>query len=251
MSLDPFVFIKPDFFDAKQSEELSLQLSMPSIGDKPAWIHGDVLQLPKEFKAKILSKQFHTCQFCGFHSKKYQEIVFRHGYDWLPDHAKTACIFCAQCLTVDKIPKMRSGLLIYLPEITQPELNHLAKVIYVARISQGHFADQAKRLLDLLMQRREKARSIISDDPKQLEQELKSCRSEDMQNELYKRITDIRLFPLDRRIAQEQDLEFNQFPQILAYWRSKNGPFGNKGAQTWRTNGFEHYIKLLSSRPKR
>ncbi len=36
-----------------------------------------------------------------------------------------------------------------------------------------------------------------------------------------------RILPLDRRIIKEGDLEFNQFPQILAYWRSKDGPFGD------------------------
>ena len=40
----------------------------------------------------------------------------------------------------------------------------------------------------------------------------------------------LRLFPLDRRIIQDLDLEFNQFPQILAYWRSKNGPLSTERA---------------------
>ena len=44
----------------------------------------------------------------------------------------------------------------------------------------------------------------------------------------------LRLFPLDRRIIKEQDLEFNQFPQILAYWRSKDGPFGGKVPSQWK-----------------
>jgi intracellular multiplication protein IcmJ len=43
----------------------------------------------------------------------------------------------------------------------------------------------------------------------------------------------LRLFPLDRRIIREADLEFNQFPQILAYWRSKDGPFGKLQPKQW------------------
>ena len=32
------------------------------------------------------------------------------------------------------------------------------------------------------------------------------------------------------------NLEFNQFPQILAYWRSKNGPFGGKAPTQWKNS---------------
>ena len=32
---------------------------------------------------------------------------------------------------------------------------------------------------------------------------------------------------------EQSDLEFNQFPQILAYWRSKDGPFGGKVPKDW------------------
>jgi intracellular multiplication protein IcmJ len=49
-----------------------------------------------------------------------------------------------------------------------------------------------------------------------------------------KKLEGIRLFPLDRRIIKEGDLEFNQFPQILAYWRSKDGPFGGKVPNKWK-----------------
>ena len=28
-------------------------------------------------------------------------------------------------------------------------------------------------------------------------------------------------------------MEFNRFPQILAYWRSKNGPFGSYQPKDW------------------
>mgnify|MGYP000275845136 CR=1 FL=1 len=37
----------------------------------------------------------------------------------------------------------------------------------------------------------------------------------------------------NRRIIKEGDLEFNQFPQILAYWRSKDGPFGDVPPRRW------------------
>ena len=48
-----------------------------------------------------------------------------------------------------------------------------------------------------------------------------------------KQFKSFRILPLDRRIIKEGDLEFNQFPQILAYWRSKDGPFGDVPPRRW------------------
>ncbi|MFA7457021.1 MAG: type IV secretion protein DotN, partial [Micavibrio sp.] len=45
----------------------------------------------------------------------------------------------------------------------------------------------------------------------------------------------VRLFPLDRRNVSEGELKFNQFPQILAYWRSKDGPFAGILPSNWKT----------------
>ena len=129
---------------------------------------------------------------------------------------------------------MRSGVLLWLPEISQTDLHHMARAIYVARISQGPIAEAARRALDALMKRREAVRARIgTDDPYILSIVLKDYLSDGHYKGRAEKIDGIRLFPLDRRIIKEADLEFNQFPQILAYWRSKEGPFGNRTPQKW------------------
>lgn len=61
---------------------------------------------------------------------------------------------------------MNSGVLVWMPELTQAQLNHLARAIYVARISQGTMADAARTALDTIMARREDAKvRLASDDP--------------------------------------------------------------------------------------
>lgn len=192
--------------------------------------------LPADVRQRILERDDHTCQCCGFRSKKYQGIHFLNGKsDDLSDkNMVTTCIFCHQCFHLDKVPAMRSGVLVWLPEISQVDLHHIIRAIYVARISQGPVADAARRALDVLMQRREEARNRIGiDDPLVLAAVLQDYITPSHYKQRGEKLEGIRLLPLDRRIIQEADLQFNQFPQILAYWRSKDGPFGGKTPKDW------------------
>lgn len=189
-----------------------------------------------ELKQKIFERDAHTCQCCGFKSKKYQEILHKNQLlsDVSESNLATACIFCHQCFNLDSVSQMRSGVLIWLPEIDQPTLHHIARAIYVARISQGPVAEAARRALDILMGRREALKKRVhTDDPYILSMVLRDYLGEKHYAGRAEKLQGVRLFPLDRRIIKEADLEFNQFPQILAYWRSKEGPFGGKTPPQW------------------
>ncbi len=192
--------------------------------------------LPAALKQKILERDDYTCRYCGFRAEKYQEINFRNG-DSTQHHPKnmvTSCIYCHQCMNMDKVSDFRSGVLIWLPEIEQAALHHIARSIYVARISQGPMAEAARKALEILMARRNEARARLgTDNPSILATILRDYIPASAYNARSDKLDGIRLFPLDRRIIKEADLEFNQFPQILAYWRSKAGPFEGKAPNTW------------------
>jgi intracellular multiplication protein IcmJ len=193
--------------------------------------------LNPQIRQKVLERDAHCCQICGFQSKKYQDIHFVDGdsTNLQMNNMVTACIFCHQCFNLDKVNDMRSGVLIWLPEIEQADLHHIARAIYVSRISQGSMAETAKKALDVLMSRREEAKARIhTDDPNVLAIVMKDFLGPRKYVEAQKKLDGVRLFPLDRRIIKEGDLEFNQFPQILAYWRSKDGPFGGKVPNKWK-----------------
>lgn len=120
---------------------------------------------------------------------------------------------------------MRSGALIVFPALEQAELNRLMGEIYVARITQEQIADWARAALDILINKRELARAQLgTDDPAELARRLRECKTEADRAAIDKKLSGVRLLPLDRRIIEEGELVFNQFPQILAYWRSKGGP---------------------------
>lgn len=189
-----------------------------------------------ELKKKIFERDDYTCRCCGFRSLKYQDILHVNSVssDNSSQNLATCCIFCHQCFNIEMVHTMRSGILIWLPEIAQTDLNHIARALYVARISQGPMADAARRALDVLMARREEVRNRLeTDDPFILSLVLRDYISSGAYEVRGKKLEGIRLFPLDRRIIKEADLEFNQFPQILAYWRSKDGPFGGQVPRQW------------------
>lgn len=193
--------------------------------------------LTPQIRQKVLERDDNTCQFCGFHSKKYQDIhQIDHNIDNVEiNNLATVCIFCHQCFDLEKTAQMRSGVLVWLPEIEQAQLSHIARSIYVARISQGSMADTAKKALETIMKRREEAKSRIeTDDPFVLAMVMRDFLGPKHYAMRTEKLEGIRLFPLDRRIIKEGDLEFNQFPQILAYWRSKDGPFGGKVPSQWK-----------------
>ena len=172
-----------------------------------------------ETRQKIFERDEQTCRFCGFRSEKYQDIHFKNNNpkDKHFENMVTACIFCHQCFNLNKASDMKSGVLIWLPEMSQADLHHVARAIYVARISQGSMADTAKKALEVIRERREHAKDRLStDDPFILATVMSDFLTPKHYANRSAKLDGIKLFPLDRRIIKEGDLEFNQFPQILA-----------------------------------
>ncbi len=191
-------------------------------------------------KQTVQERDQHCCALCSFQARKYQEIAPKQGVsitqaiklnesDWM-----TVCQFCQQTLDVSVAADMKSGVLVWLPEISQSDLNNIARAIYVARVSQGPMAEAARKVNDALLSRREAAKQRIgSDDPALLKVVLDDYLEERHQKAVGSKLDGIRLFPLDKRAVRDGDIEFNQFPQILAYWRSKEGPFGGHLPGVW------------------
>lgn len=186
-----------------------------------------ITQFNRPLVRVIHERDHFTCRCCGFSSVKYQQILNPAG-GWRDlDAISTACIFCQQCFSLDLADEMRSGVLITFPEMKQTDLNRLATEIYVARITQGAVADRARAALDKIINKSETTRAQLgTDNPGELARMLKDCKTKRERAVIEKKLKGVRLFPRDRRIIKEAELEFNQFPQILAYWRSKGGPFG-------------------------
>lgn len=203
-----------------------------------AQIAENIQRQMQDIRPRILERDDHTCRFCGFRSEKYQEMHHLNGHpeDLKETNLVTACIYCQQCFDLERASQMNSGVLVWMPEMAQADLNHIARAIYVARISQGTMADAARSALESIMARREDAKARLStDDPFFLATVLRDFLGPKHYVGRAEKLDGIRLFPLDRRNVSEGELKFNQFPQILAYWRSKDGPFGGNLPAQWKT----------------
>ncbi len=244
--ISPINYIRPLGRPEPNTPSLRLGVSYPTLHEPVFWEESPQFKKQTLAANAVLARDHHSCRFCGFLSRKYQVVVTRNGMTWDTSQMFTACIFCAQCLTINKCTNYRSGVLLYLPEFSQEHLNLVAKVIYVCRISQGQNADKARKLLDKLMARRKSARETIkTDDPALLTQMISGTHEPRAYADLRLRIKDLRLFPLDRRIIKEADLEYNQFPQVFAYWRSKDGPFRGCTPQKMDTRFMDEMISVM------
>gem|GEM_PF-376035 len=181
-------------------------------------------------KLKALSDFDYTCQFCGFKSKKYQEVLDING------HHAVACSFCAQSLNLLACAERRAGYLIYLPELTQAQLNNLLRAIYVVRTStNASNANKARKLFDALSSRRKIASLILgTDDPYMLGKIIDSFMNNREKSQIEEKLDGIRLFSLDKKISIEDGMEFNEFPQILNYWKT-DVEFLNKKCTEWES----------------
>lgn len=191
-------------------------------------------RVPEAVKAAVWQRDDYTCRFCDFRSLRHQEVLVGGGNARDPDQMATVCIFCHQCLHLEEVAAMRSGVLVWLPEIAQTDLHWMARELYLAALTR-RAGDRARQVLAAVMARREPMRERLgTDDPAELARRLRSADAGEVDAAV---LAGTRLWPLDRRILEVDGLEFNQFPQVLAYWRSPAGPHpastGRERAHPW------------------
>jgi len=178
---------------------------------------------------KVLQHDNHTCRCCGFRSLQFQRVVPYEG-DFV-----TMCAFCEQCFALDAVGAMGSGVLIWLPEISQINLNHIARAVYVARASDNSkLSELANRAFDGLMARRTDAkRRLGSDDPLLLATVFHESLDDQEYKDREKKLEGIRLMPVDKRLVAARSGTVDMFPRMLQYWISPEGPFGRLPIDKW------------------
>ena len=102
------------------------------------------------FELKVFQRDRYTCQFCGFQARLFQDIVNLDG-----DYANnklanlvTACCFCAQCFFLESVGVggYGGGTLVYLPELTQSEVNSLCHVLFCAITNDTGYKNSAQTI---------------------------------------------------------------------------------------------------------
>lgn len=104
----------------------------------------------KKICSKVFQRDAYTCQFCGFQAQQYQEIINldEDYHNNKLSNLATACCFCAQCFFVENVGfgGFGGGKLIYLPELSQVELNSFCHVIFCALTNGAGYSDAAQSI---------------------------------------------------------------------------------------------------------
>lgn len=92
---------------------------------------------------KIYTRDKYTCRFCGFQTKKYLSVVNKdHNYsNNKSSNLVTACSLCTQCFFLDSLGQdgKTGGYVIYLPEISQADLNHFCRVLFSSMLKDAPY----------------------------------------------------------------------------------------------------------------
>lgn len=104
----------------------------------------------KAYELKVFQRDRYTCQFCGFQARLFQEVV-NLDHDFSNNRLSnlvTACCFCAQCFFIESVGVggYGGGTLIYLPELSQPELNSLCHVLFCAITNDTGYKSSAQNI---------------------------------------------------------------------------------------------------------
>lgn len=110
------------------------------------WTRFETRKRNKRFLAaqkKILLRDKFTCRYCEFKTEKYLNIV-NADQNYSNNKSKnlvSACPFCSQCFFLDcvgKAPKT-GGHVIYLPEITQAQINNFCRVLFATMLKDAPY----------------------------------------------------------------------------------------------------------------
>lgn len=109
------------------------------------------------FKKQVLERDQYVCRYCGFQANKYQEIVNldNNYHNNKLTNLVTACCFCAQCFFLESVGKddYGGGVLIYLPEVSQNDLNGLCHVLFCAMFSATDYSTESQNIYQGLKMR--------------------------------------------------------------------------------------------------
>lgn len=98
----------------------------------------------------ILERDQYACQFCGFQAMQHQEVINldQNYYNNTMSNLATACCFCAQCFFLEMVGKADNsgGVLIYLPETPQGELNGFCHVLFCAIANGTDYREDAQTI---------------------------------------------------------------------------------------------------------
>ena len=149
-----------------------MKILIPSV--KRGAFRTDSIDTDAEFKRvrkQILARDNHTCQYCGFKAKKFQEVhhLDDNHLNSASDNLLTCCVLCHMTNHIGFIGAQKKASIIYVPDakITHAEFNNLQRTLWCsAHGSNKTISRQANEYLDRLLKLTVNAQELLgTDDP--------------------------------------------------------------------------------------
>ncbi|MEM9388691.1 MAG: hypothetical protein AAGA68_26860 [Pseudomonadota bacterium] len=204
---------------------MQLKLSTrPQAGTRP--YDAELKQSPSESLVKAVHRRDNgVCSECGFRSAKYMRVRPTREMPHSPRDYRTVCTFCWQVEHIDAAARQRSGELVWMPELDQLEINRMFPSIYVElTMPRSLVREPLGALIAVFEERKSRALQALGQDRSASLRGLFDGLPVGGPDCLENLSDEFRLWPSSRLIVRTGSLEFNQFPQMLAYWRSRAGP---------------------------
>lgn len=180
----------------------------------PAEHGGEKDKACEALRQLVLERDKGACYYCGFTSARWQEVhpLDDDHSDPSPSNAKrwaTVCPFCHQCFHLGAAGAANGGILIWLPEVSQEQLHHLARAIFVASLDESSPMAASAKALETALESRaqflERHFSEDASDPAFMGQVFLSLKDDYSKRDKF--LKNIRLLPQPSRFGAQ-----------IAYW---------------------------------
>ncbi len=199
-------------------------------------------------RTKALERDRYTCSGCGFKTPKWQEV--HHLND---DHSDnrlsnltTACTYCHMCQHIGLAGRNEEAVLVWIPELSQAEINHLVRSSQVARRwaetatstrqvrpdsirTANSAAEGANALLAALRSRENDAEKKLMTSSLQDLANIMLALEDDIYDRRMDFLRGFKMLPLGKR---EQDGK-NTMQLMVDSWMQPGGPYSNIKPVSW------------------
>lgn len=112
---------------------IGVKRQMFRMDDEHAHLADSAFQAVRE---SVLKRDNYSCRFCAFKASKFQEV---HHFDNNhqnndPNNLLTVCNLCHQVHHAFLCGTANAGFFAVIPELTQTEVNHICRAIFVAQL---------------------------------------------------------------------------------------------------------------------
>lgn len=214
---------------------LTLGVTSPARRGETKGRTTDVAEAPPS----VFERDAHTCRYCGFVSRRWHEVHAVSGR-WEedmpvtdPGEGVTACFLCHQVHHLDVVGEMKSGRLIWLPEIGQAALHHILRAVWLSQQVVGEPRIWAQTVLGTLEGRAQEARLRLGTDDPGVLADVFTEMIEDLGrkgfDERRGQFAGVRLLPEKQLVRDGKDV----FGLAVTFWRSPEGPYNGRMPKTW------------------